>query len=70
MSFNSHLQKISVVHSDRPNHAYLNPFGWVCISLCVVACVRVCVCKNGLDYWSIQIHIHNTVVQLFQYTYS
>jgi hypothetical protein len=25
MSFNSHLQKFSVVHSDRPNHAYLNP---------------------------------------------
>jgi len=25
MSFNNHLQKFSVVHSDRPNHAYLNP---------------------------------------------
>ena len=25
MNFNSHLKKISVVHSDRPNRAYLNP---------------------------------------------
>ena len=25
MSFNSQLKKISVVHSDRPNRAYLNP---------------------------------------------
>ncbi len=25
MSFDNHLQKFSVVHSDRPNHAYLNP---------------------------------------------
>jgi hypothetical protein len=25
MSFNSHLQTISVVHSGRPKHAYLNP---------------------------------------------
>jgi hypothetical protein len=24
MSFNRHLEKFSVVHSDRPNHAYLN----------------------------------------------
>ena len=25
MSFNSQLQKFSVVHSDRVNHVYLNP---------------------------------------------
>jgi hypothetical protein len=25
MSFNSHLQTFSVVHSDRSKHAYLNP---------------------------------------------
>ena len=25
MSFNSHLKKISVVQSDRPNRAYMNP---------------------------------------------
>jgi len=25
MSFNNHLKKISVVHSDRTNRSYLNP---------------------------------------------
>jgi hypothetical protein len=25
MRFNIHLKKISVVHSDKPNHTYLNP---------------------------------------------
>jgi hypothetical protein len=25
MSFNIHLKKFSVVHSDSPNHVYLNP---------------------------------------------
>ncbi len=28
MSFNIHLKKISVVHSDWMNRSYLNPMGW------------------------------------------
>jgi hypothetical protein len=35
LSFNSHLKKFSVVHSDRPNHAFQNPHCIPSVFICL-----------------------------------